>query len=120
MKMIEHQENDFFVQAGKAPKLESIYVVAIYDPEDGKIRHMHHVITLENASKADRQLIEREAIANARKLGHNTDSLKVLHIPNFEDPSSKYRVDVERKALIKMPEMTLAKLLKNRETQVTK
>jgi hypothetical protein len=118
--MIEYQENDFFIQAGKTPRLESIYAIAVYNPKDGKIHHMHHVITLENASKADPQLIERDAIANAKKIGHNTDSLKVLHIPNFEDPTSKYRVDVERKTLIKMPEMTLSKILENRDSQVTK
>lgn len=73
---------------------------------------MHHVITLENASKkTDSQLLERDVIANAKKLGHNTDSLEVLHIPNFEDPtSSMYRVDVERKTLVKMPEMTLSEM----------
>ena len=120
MKMIEHQQDNFFVQAGETPKLESIYAVALYDPKDGKIRHMHHVITLENASKTDPQMIEREAIANANTVGHNTDSLKVLHVPNFEDPTSIYRVDVERKTLIKMPEMTLSKISKNGESQVTK
>jgi hypothetical protein len=48
------------------------------------------------------------------------DSLEVLHIPNFEDPTSMYRVDVERKTLVKMPEMTLSEILKNGESQVTK
>ena len=118
--MTEHQKNDFFIQAGKTPKLESIYAVAVYEPKDGKIRHMHHVITMENASKVDPQLVEREVIANARKLGYNMDNLKVLHIPNFKDPRSKYRVDVERKTLIKMPEMTLSEISKNRESRVTK
>ena len=114
MKMIEYQ------QAGETPKLESIYAVALYDPKDGKIRHMHHVITLENASKTDPQLLERDAIANAKRVGHNTDGLKALHVPNFGDPTSMYRVDVERKTLIKMPEMTLSKISKNGESQVTK
>lgn len=110
--MIEHQQNNnFFIQAGETPKLESIYAVALYDPKDGKIRHMHHVITLENASKTDPQLLERNVIANAKKLGHNTDSLEVLHVPNFEeDPTSMYQVDVERKTLVKMPEMTLSEM----------
>jgi len=120
MKMIEYQQNNFFIQAGETPKLESSYAVALYDPKDGKIRHMHHVITLENASKTEPQLLERDAIANAKRVGHNTDGLKVLHIPNFGDPTSMYRVDVERKTLIKMPEMTLSKISKNGESQVTK
>jgi hypothetical protein len=102
------------------PKIESTYAIALYDPKDGKIRHMHHVITLENASKTDPQLLERDVTANAKKLGHNTDSLEVLHIPNFEDPTSMYRVDVERKILVKMPETTLSEILKNGESQVTK
>jgi hypothetical protein len=120
MKMIEHERNNLFMQAGEIPRLDSIYALALYDPKDGKIRHMHHVITLENASKTDPQLLEKDAIANAKKLGHNTDSLKVLHLPNFEDPTSVYRVDVERKTLIKIPEMTLSKISKNGESEVTK
>ena len=116
--MIEHQQqnnnNNFFTQAGEAPKIESIYAIALYDPKDGKIRHMHHVITPENASKkTEPQLLERDVIANAKKLGHNTDILEVLHIPNLEDPTSMYRVDVERKTLVKISEMTLSEILKN-------
>jgi hypothetical protein len=87
----------------------------LHDPKDGKIHHMHHVITLENATKSDPQQIEQDAIDNAKKLGHNTDYLKVLHIQDFKDPRSTYRVDVEKKALIKMSKMNLSEILKNRE-----
>ena len=94
---------EFSTHVGNAPKLESIYAIVMYDPASGAIRHMHRVITMANSPKMDPQTIEKTAISNAKKYGHNTESLKVLHVPNHEDFSSMYSVDVEKKILIKMP-----------------
>lgn len=100
--MTESQNSEFFAQVGDTPKIESVYAVALYDPKNGTIFHMHHVILTANSLRPDPQIIEKEAISNAKKFGHPVDNLEVIHIDKL-DLNSKYRVDIESKKLIKIP-----------------
>ena len=93
----------FFSHAGDAPKVESVYAVALYDPKDGIIRHMHHFVSMIDSPKLDTKMAEKEAILNAKKVGQNTDSLEIIHIPDV-DVASTYRVNVKTKQLEKIPE----------------
>lgn len=83
----------YFSQVGSVPKVKSIRGVALYDPKDGTIHHMHHVMTMEGCEPRDSTLIEKDAITFAIKLGHRTEHLKVLHTPDSINPFAKYRVD---------------------------
>jgi hypothetical protein len=86
--------------AGAMPAVESIDAVAIYHKKDGRVCHLHHVITFEGAERRPMQEHERNARAYAEKLGHDPASLEFLHIPNFRPFARKYRVDVKRKVLV--------------------
>ena len=94
--------NNTYSYTGEAPKLKSIYAVSLYDPKTGTIRHLHRVLSLEGSSPLDPQQIEKNAIANAEKLGHDVTKLKVLHSPDLQDISGHYRVDVKKTLLVKI------------------
>jgi len=49
-------------------------------------------------------MIEKEAINNAKAFGQQTETLKILHIPDLQDSLGSYKVDVEKKALVKISE----------------
>jgi hypothetical protein len=96
--------NKIFTQAGKVPNLKSVYAIALYDPNDGSIHHMHHVLIMEGSTPTDPKLLEKEAVAHAEKLGHKVGTLKSLHISDLQDIQAKYRVDVEKQDLIRLSE----------------
>ena len=93
--------SQFFSQAGDAPRVESVYAVALYDPKDGIIHHMHHVVSMIDSPKLDNKMAENEAILNAKKVGQNTDNLEIIHIDDI-DLASAYRVNVKTKQLEKI------------------
>jgi hypothetical protein len=102
--LIENQNSAFFAQVGDTPNpnIESVYAVALYEPKNGTIRHMHHIILTANSLRPDTKLIEKEAVSTAKIFGHPVDNLEVIHIDEL-DLNSKYRVDIESKKLIKIP-----------------
>lgn len=92
-----------YSKAGKVPKLESIYGVALYDPKDGKIVYMHRILNMEGASPVEPEKKERELLEFAKKeLRCDITKLKVLHDPNINEISGEYRVDVRKKSLVKI------------------
>jgi hypothetical protein len=107
-----------FFQVGDTPKMESVYGVAIYDPKNGAIRHMHHLISTSNTPPPDPQIIEKEAISIAKKVGHDVDYLKIIHIEKLE-LNSKYRVDIESKNLVKISS-SVSEILKEQKANLKK
>lgn len=91
-----------YIQTGNAPKLKSVYAISLYDPTDGRICHMHRILNTEGSSPLDPQQMEQNAITNAEKFGHNVKKLKVLHTPDMQNISGNYRVDLEKKILVKI------------------
>jgi hypothetical protein len=96
----------YFSQVGSVPRVKSIRGVALNDPKDGIIHHMHHVMTMEGCEPRDSTLIEKDAITFAIKLGHRTEHLKVLHTPDSINPFAKYCVDTIKLGLIELPKPT--------------
>jgi hypothetical protein len=96
---IEHNH----AQTGEAPKLESIYAISLYDPQNGKIYHMHYVLTIAGSLPMAPQQVEKNVIATAKKIGYEVEKLKVLHTQDLQDISGNYRVDIEKKTLVKLP-----------------
>jgi len=74
--------------------MKSIRSIALYDPRDGTIFHMHHVMTMEGCNPRSLTDIENDAISFAQKLGHRTDNMKILHAPDNVNPFTKYRIDL--------------------------
>lgn len=82
--------------AGRAPKVVSTRVVALYDPETGRIHHLHTV----HIHEGGRNVPEHEAIEaahrHARKLGHDTARLKVKISTNAEHGHHPHVIDIAR------------------------
>ena len=85
--------------------MESIYGIALYDPNDGKIIHMHTILNMEGASSVDPQTKEKE-------LEYDVTKLSILHAPDLKDISAQYYVNVKEKTLVKIPETEILKRLK--------
>jgi hypothetical protein len=116
--LVENPNPETVIQVGDTPKMGSVYGVAIYDPNNGDIRHIHHLILTSNTPLPDPQIIEKEAISIAKKFGHDVDYLKIIHIEKL-DLNSKYRVDIESKKLVKIP-ASISEILKEQKANLKK
>ena len=85
---------------GPAPKVAATFVIALYDPANGRIVHMHQVTTLEGAKRFDPQHHELEARKHAERLGHKVQHLHALHVQDFKPSGRALRVDLEKKSLV--------------------
>jgi hypothetical protein len=101
--MASKPARSFVESAGAAPRVSSVDVTALYDPRDGRVMHLHHVIALEGSKRRPREEQEQSAIESARRLGCNVDGLEVLHVADFQVTGSTHRVDLRTKALIEEP-----------------
>ena len=88
---------------GTVPAIASINAIAVYDPFDGRIFHMHHEVVFEGANRPKADELVRSAMDSARRLGCKTDGLKVLHVPNFRPGQKAFRVDPEKQVLVEVP-----------------
>lgn len=98
----EREKQPWMQIAGDAPAITSVDAVALYDPRDGRVVHMHHVVMFEGAEAQDRERQERNAMEAARALVKNVDELKVLHVPNFQLMGKAFRVDVKALRLVEI------------------
>jgi len=85
---------------GTALTVESIHAVAVYHKKDGRVCHLHHVITYAGAERRPQREHERNARSYAEKMGHDPAGLEFLHVPDFRPFARKYRVDLKRKVLV--------------------
>jgi len=90
-----------FAAAGKVPALQSVDAIVVYDPKNGRVRHIHQVLVFKGGNAFVRLAAEKEALSQAEALGHRTASLRTLHVPDFREIGALYRVDVEKQTLIK-------------------
>lgn len=84
----------------KAYAIAHIQVVALYDPKDGTIKHMHVVSTMSSAKPASQQ----EAIAEAKQRAaqrHPTVERRAVALSNdAEHAHRSHRIDPKTKAFI--------------------
>jgi hypothetical protein len=85
---------------GKAPKVSATHIVAVYDPADGRLLHLHHVVVFEGGKSISPKEAEREAIEHARRRGHNVAKLKTLLVRERLPGGGHFRVDVAKGKLI--------------------
>lgn len=86
--------------AGIAPAVVSVDAVAIYDPKDGRVVHLHHAIRFEGVKASSPDTLRKRAVEAANQMGRETEKLAVLHVPNFEPSGDMYRVDLKRQRLV--------------------
>jgi hypothetical protein len=101
---------------GTMPAVESVHAVAVYQKKDGRVCHLHHVITFAGAEGRPQEEHERNAREYAQKMGHDLANLEVLHVPNFRPFARKYRVDLKHKTLVEetVPEIKKKKIKKKK------
>jgi hypothetical protein len=85
---------------GKAPKVSAAHTVAVYDPIDGRLIHLHHVVVFDGGKSISPQEAEVEAIEHARRQGHKVAKLKTLLVREPLLGGGHFRVDVARGKLI--------------------
>lgn len=95
----------YFSQVCSVPKVKSIRGVALYDPKDETIHHMHHVMTMEGCEPRDIVDIENDAVRFAKKLGHRVENLKILRAPASINPFAKYRINLANLEFVELPNL---------------
>ncbi|AEW99159.1 hypothetical protein [Streptantibioticus cattleyicolor] len=65
---------------GDAPEVSLTHTVALYDPADGRVVHLHQVVVLGGGGRVEEDRAEREAVENARLRGHDVGGLRVQHV----------------------------------------
>ena len=91
-----------FVTAGSAPRVTRIQALAFHDGA-GRIRHMHHAITLEGAETRSYETMLEDATTQAREIGIDLARLKVLHVTAPFDLGAQHTVDVKKGVLVEVP-----------------
>ncbi len=85
-----------FANGGRAPKVRARHTVAVYDPADGRVVHMHHVVMFEGGKEITSQQAEREAIEKATRRGHDAGRLKtLLSRDDAAHHGGRFRVDLK-------------------------
>ena len=83
-----------FANGGNAPKVSATHTVAVYDPADGRVVHMHQVVVFAGAKQITSEQAEYEAIENAKRRGHDTARLKTaLAHEHSARRGGRFRVD---------------------------
>lgn len=91
------------VVVGEMPEVISNDAVAVYDPQNGTIIHMHYITVYEGAERLDEEFQELDALECAQMSGCNVDGLETLCIPDHIPTDKLYEVDCEKKILIELP-----------------
>ncbi|MCI0642733.1 MAG: hypothetical protein L0Y72_15870 [Gemmataceae bacterium] len=89
------------------PEPEEIHTMVVYDAKTGVIVHRHHVVTYPGAQKKTKEQLDARAIEMAKARTDSTKPLAVLHAAAeaFTQPV-EYKVDVKKKRLVKVRELT--------------
>jgi hypothetical protein len=86
---------------GTAPKLAATHTVALYDPIDGRVVHMHHVVVFEGGKAVTAQQAENEAVEKAHRRGHPVDRLERLSLAGpAPRVGGRFRVDLASRTLV--------------------
>lgn len=86
--------------AGRAPKIGTVYVVALYDPHNGDILHAHAVTAAEGRPAVSEQDVIEEAKALAKKAGHAIEGLKVKTSSELRHALTPHRVDLQTQEFV--------------------
>ena len=83
-------------------KVSSVACCLLFDPQDGKIRHVHRVVTMQGAPALSRSEIEARTLRLASKMGMDTASLRLLHVEEEAlSERARYTVDPVSHQLVK-------------------
>jgi len=80
--------------------VEHVQVVALYDPKDGRIRHIHSVTTLRGAKQVSQDQVISEAKGLASRRHKNVGALAIALSNDAEHISRPHRIDLKTKAFV--------------------
>jgi hypothetical protein len=80
--------------AGSAPRSAKTLVVALYDGDSGRIRHLHVIYQHEGAGDVSEAAAVAGAQRHAARLGHDSGSLQTAVSTRPEHASTPHRIDV--------------------------
>jgi hypothetical protein len=103
MKTREMHEDDLIESTGDMPAVLAIDAVAVYDTANGRVVHLHQVITFEGANRASPDEQVRHALEYAHRLRGTTERLATLHVADFKPIRGHCRVDLARQVLVEEP-----------------
>jgi len=107
MREVASMKRHLFSGAGPTLDLEAVHVVALYDPDTGRIAHMHIV----SMFAGGRAVSEKEAVEGAQQhaahLGHRVQDLHVKVTSNPEHAQGSHRIDPRTGELIRLPDPEL-------------
>jgi hypothetical protein len=82
-------------------KVVSAQCRVVFDPADGTIHHIHHVVTVEGARSSSQQEIEQRTRDMATGLGLDMTRLDVVSVePHHLVRGTKYKVNTASRALV--------------------
>src|SRR6516225_7955489 len=66
---------------GKPLSDEASKVCILYDPDNGRVVHVHGVTIVNGAKKVSNAGLEQRAMKHAKTFGRSVERLKTLHLP---------------------------------------
>ena len=95
-----------FLTTGRT-SVQSVKCCVLFNPSDGAVRHVHHVVTMEGAVETAEPAIEKRTVGLARESGVNVKGLKSLLVDPAEIESDKvYAVDPKARRLVEVDRPT--------------
>jgi len=92
------------ISAGKSTLLvEHVQVVALYDPNSGRIKHLHMVTTLSGATPLTQEEVIAEAKTRACRRNPTIDDLAVALSNDVEHGRRPHCIDPNTKAFVPLP-----------------
>lgn len=96
-------KSDLFHSAGQTPEVDSVQVVALYNPDSGQIAHTHMVTVFAGGRPVPEEEAIEAAQRHAARLRHPVQALRVKLSSNPEHAQRSHRIDPETGEFIRLP-----------------
>jgi hypothetical protein len=80
--------------------VQHVQVVALYNPDDGTIKHIHTVTTMQGAKPVAHDQVVSDARCYASRRHKNSDTLAVALSNDVEHARRPHRIDLNSKSFI--------------------
>ena len=90
--------------SGGTVPVKSSRACVVYEPDSGRISHIHEVVTLEGGEEPTEAQIEAFVMEMLKRMGKPTEKLNILHVPSESvQTHALLSVDPRTKSLISRP-----------------
>jgi hypothetical protein len=89
-----------FISTGET-SIRSVKCCVLFDPADGAIHHVHHVVTIDGADEISDSALEKRTRGLAQELGIEVGRLELLHVDAANlKPGTRYGVETGKKRMV--------------------